>query len=115
MPTIDELDPALAAADTDVLPASQGGVLRRVNGRLTCCAHPWLEASFEAAARAAPQPNELRLPERAVGLALQVRHRCEHRPVGDRQTGAERERGVERGHAETLHDRPRPVRGQRFS
>jgi hypothetical protein len=30
MPTIDELDPALAAADTDVLPASQGGVLRRL-------------------------------------------------------------------------------------
>lgn len=31
MPTIDELDPAIAAADTDVLPASQGGVLRRVS------------------------------------------------------------------------------------
>ena len=28
MPTIDELDPAIAAADTDALPASQGGVLR---------------------------------------------------------------------------------------
>jgi len=31
MPTIDELDPAIAAADTDALPASQGGVLRRVS------------------------------------------------------------------------------------
>lgn len=31
MPTIDELDPALAAADTDALPASQGGVLRRIS------------------------------------------------------------------------------------
>ncbi len=31
MPTIDELAPALAAADTDALPASQGGVLRRVS------------------------------------------------------------------------------------
>jgi hypothetical protein len=30
MPTIDELDPAIAAADTDVLPASQGGTARRV-------------------------------------------------------------------------------------
>ncbi|MCX7376796.1 MAG: right-handed parallel beta-helix repeat-containing protein [Alphaproteobacteria bacterium] len=30
MPTIDELDPALAAADTDNLPTSQGGVLRRL-------------------------------------------------------------------------------------
>ena len=31
MPTIDELAPALAAADTDALPASQGGVLRRIS------------------------------------------------------------------------------------
>ncbi len=31
MPTIDELDPALAAADTDAIPASQGGVLRRIS------------------------------------------------------------------------------------
>ena len=31
MPTIDELDAALAAADTDLLPASQGGVLRAVS------------------------------------------------------------------------------------
>lgn len=31
MPTIDELDPALAAADTDMLPASQGGALRRLS------------------------------------------------------------------------------------
>src|SRR5258708_8459488 len=30
MPTIDELDPALGAADTDRLPVSQGGVLKRV-------------------------------------------------------------------------------------
>jgi len=31
MPTIDELDPAIAAADSDALPASQGGVVRRVS------------------------------------------------------------------------------------
>jgi hypothetical protein len=31
MPTIDELDPAIAAADTDAFPASQGGTVRRVS------------------------------------------------------------------------------------
>lgn len=31
MPTIEELDPALAAADTDLLPASQGGEVRRLS------------------------------------------------------------------------------------
>ena len=31
MPTIDELAPALAAADSDAMPSSQGGVLRRIS------------------------------------------------------------------------------------
>jgi hypothetical protein len=31
MPTIDELDAAIAAADSDALPTSQGGVVRRVS------------------------------------------------------------------------------------